>query len=345
MQQYLSPTKTPLISIIIPVYNVAPYIEESLDSVIRQTYTNLEIIVVDDGSDDGSSIICDHFVKADSRIQVVHQNNKGLSAARNIGLEKMTGEIVAFLDSDDAYDKDYISRMITAMNCTNADIVVCSHTNCYTDGRMDEYKVSKNTYSHDYLVYDRVEALQALAMFSITSYVWNKLYRKALWEQIRFPEGHVYEDIATTFRVLDSCGRVCVLRDELYLRRNRQNSITNSVSENNINDCLSACISFECFIKDNIPIVFSSDHLVFRQSSRLKQMIEYYLLYSTQIKNSEKKHYLGYLRQQIALLGNYVGLGQCTFRSRVYYYLITRFHWILDLGYPFYVSVNNYLRN
>ena len=333
-----------LISVIIPVYNVAPYLIESLDSVIQQTYFNLEIIIVDDGSDDGSEAICDLYSKMDSRIRVIHQKNRGLSVARNIGLDIMTGKFVAFLDSDDAYDKNYISKMISAMNRTNADIVVCSHTNYTTEGRISINEALKTKYNNDYLLYDRIEALQALAMFSITSYVWNKLYRKELWDHIRFPEGHVYEDIATTFRVLEISNRVCVLEESLYLRRIRRNSITNSISERSIRDCLTACISFENYIKDNIPRFFSSDHLKYRQSSRLNQMIQYYLRFYSKTKTTET-NYQAELRHQISLLGSNVGLGYTSFRNKLYYYLITKCYWILDLSYPLYLSVRDSLHN
>lgn len=235
--------------------------------------------------------------------------------------------------------------MITAMNCANADIVVCSHTNYNTNDKLVNSDVSKNQCNDDYIVYDRLEALQALAMFYITSYVWNKMYKKSLWERIRFPEGHVYEDIATTFRVLDSCRRVCVLRDSLYLRRIRPNSITNSISEKSINDCLSACISFENYIIDNTPTIFSSDHLKCRQSSRLNQMIQYYLQFFHKPNSVERKEYQNVLRKQIEILGRKIGLGCCSFRSKCLYFSITKCYSIIELVYSLYTLVHIHLYN
>ena len=104
-----------IVSIIIPVYNVAPYLVEALDSVVHQSYGNLEIIIIDDGSTDGSAEICDDYARRDRRIRLIHQENKGIGAARNVGLDIMNGEAVAFLDSDDAYDPDFIEAMVSAM--------------------------------------------------------------------------------------------------------------------------------------------------------------------------------------------------------------------------------------
>ena len=143
-----------LVSVIIPVYNVRPYLNEALDSVLDQSYENLEIIIIDDGSTDGSSELCDEYGKKDARICVIHQDNRGLSAARNAGLDHMTGDLVAFLDSDDAYDPEYILTMLSAMYPQNAafsepvDVVVCKYTVHYSTGEM---KQRKRLLTHDHI--------------------------------------------------------------------------------------------------------------------------------------------------------------------------------------------------
>ena len=126
----------PLISVIIPVYNVAPYLREAVDSAINQTYRNLEIIMVDDGSTDGSGDICDEYASRDPRITVIHQKNCGSSSARNAGLDRATGEYIAFLDSDDAYDLSFIRTMIDVAFRENSDIVECLHCQFHTKKRM-----------------------------------------------------------------------------------------------------------------------------------------------------------------------------------------------------------------
>ena len=115
----------PIVSVIIPVYNVKPYLEESLESVINQTYKNLEIIVVDDGSNDGSEKICDEYAPKDDRIKIIHRKNGGLSVARNTGLDNMNGEYIAFLDSDDIYHPAMIQEMLLPLLYNKADCAVC----------------------------------------------------------------------------------------------------------------------------------------------------------------------------------------------------------------------------
>ena len=123
MRQGVDSQMSPLVSVIIPVFNVKMYLKEALDSVIHQSYSNLEILVIDDGSTDGSGALCDYY-KQDPRVRIVHQDNKGLSAARNTGLDIMTGDYISFLDSDDAYHLNYIEEMLNCIVQENADIVV-----------------------------------------------------------------------------------------------------------------------------------------------------------------------------------------------------------------------------
>ena len=127
---------SPLVSIIIPVFNVKYYLTETLESVINQTYKNLDIILIDDGSTDGSSDICDEYASKDKRIRVHHQVNQGVSAVRNAGLDLAVGEFLAFLDSDDAYYPDYLSSMMTTMIHEGVDIVMCKYTEHKTRGKM-----------------------------------------------------------------------------------------------------------------------------------------------------------------------------------------------------------------
>ena len=167
-----------LVSVIIPVFNVRSYLAEALDSVLNQTYTKLEIIIIDDGSTDGSATICDEYVTKDQRIRVVHQENKGLSGARNTGLDMMTGEAVAFLDSDDAFYPRFVESMIDEMNRSGTDLVICDYTVWHTFGRMEPLNRCYQGRPHTSIgqgVYDRVSALQFLAEGAYSHYSWNKL--------------------------------------------------------------------------------------------------------------------------------------------------------------------------
>ena len=126
-----------LVSVIVPVYNVSPYLREALDSVINQTYKELEIIIVDDGSTDGSASIYEEYAASDPRIKLIHQANKGLSGARNTGLEHATGEFVSFIDSDDSISPMFIESLVNAMVSTSADVSICRFSAFETSGKMD----------------------------------------------------------------------------------------------------------------------------------------------------------------------------------------------------------------
>ena len=269
---------TLLVSIIIPVFNVQLYLAEALDSVVKQTYENLEIIIVDDGSTDGSGKICDEYAKRDRRIIVIHQENKGLSAARNAGLDIMTGSVVAFLDPDDAYCHNYISSMMEVMDREKVDLVICKYTTHYTDQRMS-WECDKNINTSPQISqgkYNRNIVLRALADGKVGFNVWNKLYKGYLWKDIRFPVGHVYEDIDTIFRIIDLCKTIYVMNNPLYLYRKRQGSITERYTFDYLNDWNLAQADFESYISENTPEVFRSEQLRNRQRIRMNKMLYHY---------------------------------------------------------------------
>ncbi len=199
-----------LVSVIIPVYNVLPFLVETLDSVINQTYTNLEIIIIDDGSTDGSGDICDEYAIKDRRIHVIHQKNEGLSVARNKGLEIMSGQAVVFLDSDDAYHPNFIREMISSLLRESVDLVVCKFTTHETTGKMRHNYQDKHYPNAKAGFYDRVSALHLLVDRSINPGVWNKIYKSELWRNIRYPIGKVYKKIEILYRIVNKCNSVFV---------------------------------------------------------------------------------------------------------------------------------------
>lgn len=206
----------PIISIVLPVYNVENYLERCLESIGRQKYDNLDIVMVDDGSTDGSGSICDEFAKKDSRARVYHKKNGGLSDARNFGIKKARGEIIAFVDSDDYIDKHFVDKMYEAMEGKDADIVVCG----YND------KVPKNA-----RISGKEAAIKLLTQGeNIDIVAWNKLYKKNLFldNDIRFPIGKIHEDTLTTYKVLSEADTVVYLAESLYEYVERENSITSA---------------------------------------------------------------------------------------------------------------------
>ena len=210
-----------LISVIVPVYKVEQYLDECVASIVAQTYPNLEIILVDDGSPDRCPEMCDVWAQKDKRIKVIHKFNGGLSDARNAGLELASGEYIAFVDSDDWISPDMYMTMHKAMREANADICSCGIVEAYP-----EYQQSRNLPE---LVGDSEEILQLL--YADTLYpvmAWNKLYHSEHWKNLRFPTGKICEDAFTTYQLVDKAEKIVQINTPLYFYRIRENSIMTS---------------------------------------------------------------------------------------------------------------------
>jgi glycosyltransferase involved in cell wall biosynthesis len=222
----------PLVSIIIPVYNVEPYVAQCVDSVLAQTYPNLQVILVDDGSTDNSGKICDEYAKRDGRVRVFHTKNGGVSSARNHGLKHALGEYVLMVDSDDWIKLDAVNRMVVVAKHSDADIVASSFSAEWLDrserqkGLSDcEEKLSK------------VDALYALICDRrISNAPWAKLYKRGLFQGIQYPVGRVFEDVATTWKLVEASNVVSIIPDNLFHYRIRGNGISRAFSAKNIVD-------------------------------------------------------------------------------------------------------------
>ena len=223
-----------LVSIIVPVYNSKPFLLESINSIIHQTYDDLEILIIDDGSTDGSGRICDRFSKIDSRIRVFHHGtNRGLCSARNTGLNNMTGELVAFLDPDDAMLPNTIQVMVEQMNMSKADVVICDFSWHRTMNIMDcsdccSEKVVDNR--NEGKIINQKQACQRLFYGKINTAVWNKLYAKDVWEGVRFPDGHTIDGTFICFDIFSRVERVVIIRDKLFMHRVNPGSICTTSS-------------------------------------------------------------------------------------------------------------------
>lgn len=226
-----------VISIIIPVYNVKKYLDRCLKSVLAQTYTNLEIIIVDDGSTDGSGNLCDDYALIDSRIVVVHQKNSGLSSARNTGLDIAKGNYLLFVDSDDWIGVDFVSYLYNKIQSYSADIVSTRLIFSYEKNDTMIYKHFRNMSSD--LLLTSEKALEALLYRKILSTsAAGKLYKADLFAGIRFPVGKIYEDFGTIYKVFDSAKNVLVAVQDGYYYYQRQNSIINSSFKDNDLDAI-----------------------------------------------------------------------------------------------------------
>ena len=188
-----------LISVIVPIYKVEKYLEKCILNIVNQTYSNLEIILVDDGSPDNSGKICDEYARKDSRIKVVHKLNGGLSDARNAGIEIATGKYIAFVDSDDYIEEKMISKLYDLLKANDADVSACNICKFYEDKEieLDENEEIVKSYPPEQAI------LLTILDDSFGNYAWNKLYRSELFSDVRFPFKRRYEDIATIYKILD----------------------------------------------------------------------------------------------------------------------------------------------
>lgn len=209
-----------LISIIVPVYNVEKYIEKCVNSIINQTYKNIEIILVDDGSKDRSGEICDELKLKDNRIKIIHKQNGGLSDARNAGMKIANGNYIGFVDSDDYIKEDMFETLYELCKKYNSDISIVSYYEIYHD-KIIGVRDSKKLYE-----LNKIDAMKEILIDrAIQSYAWNKLFKRELFEQIEFPTNKNFEDIATTLLLFERADKVVLLEDPKYYYVRRDDSI------------------------------------------------------------------------------------------------------------------------
>lgn len=213
--------KDPLISIIVPVYNVERYLDECVKSILNQTYRNLEIILIDDGSSDRCPEMCEAWAKKDPRITVIHKENGGSSSARNAGLDIARGDYIAFVDSDDYIDENMYTVLLQALQNAKTKIACCSAYHVLETGHKipPRYAVNRTL---------PVAAAIDAVFFEEQTSSCDKLYARSLWESVRFPEGEVNEDVAVLVPVIAKASGMAWTKEILYNYRERQGSITNS---------------------------------------------------------------------------------------------------------------------
>ncbi len=268
-------TPEDIISIIVPVYNVESYLERCLTSILEQTYSNLEVILVDDGSTDGSEIICDRVAERDCRIKVIHQENVGLSGARNAGIDAATGRYIFFCDSDDYLQIDALEKMLNKLKKDHADIVSCGIMKVghgvqeiMTDSCHGRFS------GHE-------SVIQMMRGNNVCTVTWNKLYRSDLFEGIRFPVGVLNEDEATIYKVLYKARVVSYLPDCLYMYYQRENSLIHNALENRYNSFIDA-------LDERITFFIDNDEIDLVEHSRIS-LLEWIKYTYRNISNNEKK--------------------------------------------------------
>lgn len=244
------------ISVIVPIYKVEDYLHRCVDSIINQTYANLEIILVDDGSPDNCPMICDEYAKKDSRIRVVHKKNGGLSDARNAGIDIATGEYIMFIDSDDFVDIEMMESMMKNMIDNNVDMVVCNIKYVYEDREVVKYNQADR-------ILDRYEAMEEYLKDGVVQAVaWNKLYKKSLINDMRYKVGKTNEDEFFTYKVVDKTDKIYYNSRPFYNYIQRDSSIMGKYSLKRL-DGVEASYERLNFIKERYPDLYEKEKKTF----------------------------------------------------------------------------------
>ena len=246
-----------LISVIVPVYKVEKYLDRCVQSIVDQTYRNLEIILVDDGSPDNCGAMCDAWAEKDNRIKVIHKENGGLSDARNAGMAAATGEYIAFVDSDDWLHLEYISLLYRAAKMHEVFLSACDYR--ITSGEIE-------TDSANEPVFERHTAEQALEMLTSNrayrAVAWNKLYHRSLLEGEKYPVGRYHEDEFFTYRIIDKTPRLAYVDAPLYFYFQRPGSIMQSVSVKHL-DALDAYLERLELFRKKYPKLYRKEKISF----------------------------------------------------------------------------------
>lgn len=322
-----------LVSIIIPVYNVEQFLEDCLKSVTAQTYKNIQIILIDDGSNDLSGGMCDNYALSEERAIVIHQENQGLSGARNRGLDVADGEYVTFLDSDDMLHPQFIEVLYRAIKTTKSDIAVCDYLRFPESTRYsstgDEKIISTD---NKIMVFDNKESIKQVYenKYHGMQYIsCGKLYRKSIINDrgIRFPIGKIHEDTFTTYKIIYEANLICYVDIPLYLYRERSGSITQSGFSNKSLVKFDA-IKEECEFfkshKENDLLELSFYQLLYEKKLTLKSMIG-----SGNITNAEINRFAKSLRTDLVSYKNEISV---PIKKKMFYYALSYFPVLSKLG-------------
>lgn len=213
------------VSVIVPVYNVEKYLKECIDSILSQTYSNLEIFLVDDGSTDRSGTICDEYQKKDTRITVIHKENGGLSDARNAAIDKCSGDYITFVDSDDYVSPCFIEVLLKGICVSDCPVAALKGGVDFWDEKEHRPYLAEKS---DFVKIDTIDSRSALELMlyqKIATGAQFKIYKKDIFDDLRFPVGYYYEDVATTYKAFEKCKNISIIDCPIYAYRKRQDSI------------------------------------------------------------------------------------------------------------------------
>ena len=245
-------TKDLLISVIVPIYNVEKYLDRCVDSIVNQTYRNLEIILVDDGSPDNCPQLCNEWAKKDNRIKVVHKANGGLSDARNAGLVVSTGELILFIDSDDWIELDTFDKMLNRMIDDDSDVVSSGVKWVTEEGEL----LNDVSVQWDDVIETHSAMSEIIVDGKLKQHVWNKLYKRALIEDIPFEKGKCHEDVFWSYQVFTRAKKVSLMTESFYNYVQRSDSIMGEKYSVKRLDALDAMKQRCEFVKTSFPDLY-----------------------------------------------------------------------------------------
>ena len=289
MCEQRSSVDTPLISVIVPVYKVERYLENCVQSIIRQTYCQLEIILVDDGSPDRCGIIIDELAKMDSRIKVIHKTNGGLSSARNAGIEIAQGEYIGFVDSDDTIEPFMYEKLLELIQKEHTKLAVCAVNYVYEDGKILRKKQLGKNKTFDF--YQAIIEMNTHRYFDMGA--WSKLYHRSLFENIRFPVGKLSEDYYIMYKIFDKAQRISYLDVPCYNYLQRKNSITRSVKINHDHEF--AAYEQMLYLDKKYPEMKNVSHTAY--ASAALTVYDFYLKNGVQCPKEQLVHFYKAVKQ------------------------------------------------
>lgn len=312
-----------LISVIVPVYKVENFLEECLISILDQTYSNFELILVDDGSPDSCGKICDEYQKKDSRIKVIHKTNGGLSDARNVGMKIAEGEYWTFIDSDDMVSEDYLEVLMRTAQQYDADIVQGDYTS-------DKNLLGK-TYSDAVEVFTRDEAMVSfLRLGSVHVSAWAKLYKKSCFINIEYPKGRINEDNLTIYKNIWNSKNIVCIKKYIYYYRINNESIMHSTLSSKRFEVLSFQEEFEKYLNDKVYL--------FKQEMRYSQIRMAVRLINDTIVEKKENEFLKEVNLCKDILKDYLNNMRC---SEMKYKIIVL---LIIYAYPVYRQLVKIIR-
>lgn len=305
--------KEPLISVIVPIYKVEKYLNRCVESIVNQTYRNLEIILVDDGSPDNCPQICDNWAGKDNRIKVVHKENGGLSDARNAGMPFATGEIISFIDSDDWIELNMFDIMLNRMQNDNSDMVSCGVKWVEEDGSI----IRNDTVSQDEVLETQSAMKELINDNKLKQHVWNKLYKFSLVKDIPFEKGKYHEDVFWSYQIVGRAKKVSIVKNSFYNYVQRANSIMGESYSAKRLDALDAN-RLRCeYMKENFPELYDNALYVYIGSCHYQLQCA--------VRANQPKEIIENIKNRTSFRKTGHPTRGITFKQKIWYYLFTFF--------------------